>query len=76
MYKLLFAIIAVSATAFAALAPAEANSVDVRFLHGNNVVRINEGLRAELPKPSCWIKKSWKYDYSGNAYLKKVRICA
>ncbi len=76
MYRLLFAIIAAFTAAFAALAPAEANSVDVRFLHGNNVIRIGDDLRAELLTPPCRIEKSWKYDYSGNAYLKKVRICA
>ena len=26
--------------------------------------------------PGCRIEKTWKYDFHGNPYLKKVRICA
>jgi hypothetical protein len=76
MYKILFAVFAAGAVAFAALAPANANSTDHDVVGGNNVVRIRGGWRTEALTPPCWVKRSWKYDYSGKPYLKKVRICA
>ena len=33
-------------------------------------------LVAKYVVPGCWIKKTLKYDYHGNPYLKKVRVCA
>ena len=76
MYKVLFAIIAAATTAFAALAPAAANSVDVRFIHRSNVIHVRDGSRADMQTPPCWVKRSWGYDYSGKPYLKKTRVCA
>jgi len=76
MYKILFAVLAAGATAFAALAPADASSTDHSFVGSKNVVRIRDGWRTEALAPPCWVKKSWKYDYAGQPYLKKVRICA
>jgi hypothetical protein len=76
MYRILFAVLAMSGTAFAALAPADASSTDHSFLGDNKLVRIRDGSQAEMLVPPCWVKRSWKYDYSGKPYLKKVRICA
>jgi hypothetical protein len=77
MYKILFAVFAASATAFAALVPADASSTDHNVLSGNNsVVHVRDNLRAETLTPPCWVKRSWKYDYAGKPYLKKIRICA
>jgi hypothetical protein len=74
MYRILFAVLAAGGTAFAALAPADAS--DHSFFGGDNIVRIGDGWRAEAPLSPCWVKRSWKYDYAGKPYLKKVRICA
>ena len=60
----------------AAFVPAMAGSVKLRFDHGHNVLRLESGWRASLATPSCWTKKMLKRDYSGNLYLKKVRVCA
>jgi hypothetical protein len=32
--------------------------------------------RAELASRTCRVKKTLSYDYGGNPYVRKVRICA
>lgn len=59
-----------------ALAPAMAGSIKLRFDHSHNVIRIENGWRASAESPACRTGKFLKYDYSGNPYLKKVRVCA
>jgi hypothetical protein len=76
MYRILFAVLAASGTAFAALAPADAGSTDHAFLGDNNLSRLSYSAQAETLTPPCWVKRSWKYDYAGKPYLKKIRICA
>jgi len=60
----------------AALAPSAAGSIKLRFDHRNNVIRIENGWSASADAPACRTGKFLKYDYSGNPYLKKVRVCA
>jgi hypothetical protein len=33
-------------------------------------------MTAKYVLPGCHIEKTLKYDYNGNPYLKKVRVCA
>lgn len=36
----------------------------------------NEAIVGKFDVPTCRIEKTLKYDFSGNPYMKKVRICA
>lgn len=74
MDKALFAIIAAAGAAFAALAPAGANSFDPGAEKPDSAVRVS--WRTESVASACRIEMHWKRDYSGQPYLKKVRICA
>lgn len=74
MDKALFAIIAAASAAFAALAPAGANSFDPSAESRDSAVRVS--WRMQSATSACRIEMHWKRDYSGQPYLKKVRICA
>jgi hypothetical protein len=65
-------------TAFAAISPAEPDAKKDRAGSGHDVIRFGEGWRAaqDDAAPDCWLKGTWKRDYSGKPYLKKVRVCA
>jgi hypothetical protein len=76
MYKVLFGIVVAGTTAFAAFDATNASSVAIGSNEGNHLIRIGNGWHAEILTPSCWVQRSWKYDYSGKPYLKKVRVCA
>jgi hypothetical protein len=76
MDKIFFAILAASITAFAMLAPAHAGAFKPGFARGPNVIRIDDNWHARVLTPACWTKRMLKYDYAGNLYLKKVRVCA
>ncbi|MDB5522896.1 MAG: hypothetical protein JWM58_659 [Rhizobium sp.] len=76
MDKIIFAVLAVSVTAFAALAPASAGPTRLDVDPGKMAIRSQDGLRADVAPPQCRVKRSWSYDYAGKPYLKKVRVCA
>lgn len=37
---------------------------------------VSENMVGKYQAPSCRIEKALKYDFNGNPYMKKVRICA
>lgn len=76
MDRFLFAILAAAGTAFAALAPAVANSVDPGLEKSDGVAEVRGDWQTAISPQGCRVEISWKYDYSGKPYLKKIRICA
>lgn len=62
--------------ALIAMAPAVASSIQPPVEQTRAIVRIDTGWRAKSGEPGCVLKRVWKVDYSGNPYLKKVRVCA
>jgi hypothetical protein len=69
--KPIFAAAAVVIAGFAVLATAQAGSIKLNLTQGEKVISSREA----TPQ-NCQMMKTWKYDYNGNLYLKKVRVCA
>ena len=70
------AALAGTVAALIAMAPAVASSVQPRIEKTGRVTLIDTGWRANSMASGCVLKRVWKVDYSGNPYLKKVRVCA
>jgi hypothetical protein len=74
MNKILIMVLASAGTAFAALVSADARSVEV-LPAGDETVASNQPSWRPVSS-ACHIEMRWKHDYSGQPYLRKVRICA
>lgn len=73
MRKLLVIAVILGAGGFAAVSQAGI-SLRPADLKGTDAKTDRIALRYDVP--SCRIEKSLKYDFNGNPYLKKVRVCA
>lgn len=75
MNKVTFAVLAAVIAGGALVAPTEASAIVMRFGKGDGL-RIGDAAIAKGPRRVCEMRTMWNYDYSGNLYLKKVRVCA
>jgi len=65
-----------TAAALIAMAPALASSIKPHFDQVGSLVRVDNGWRTNPADTGCVLKRTWKIDYAGKPYLKKVRVCA
>lgn len=73
MRKLLVIAVVLGAGGFAAASQA-GMTLRPAQIHGADAKTDRIELRYDVP--SCRIEKTLKYDFNGNPYMKKVRICA
>ncbi|UVC07636.1 hypothetical protein IHQ71_20920 [Rhizobium sp. TH2] len=66
-------VIGIGALGFAAVSQA---GMTVRLDTAQKTSRIEATVVTKYVLPGCRIEKTLKYDFHGNPYLKKVRICA
>jgi hypothetical protein len=71
-------VITLFAALVAAFSAAELSEAGPRFRPGEDhgLVVVQNGWKFRVTVPGCWVRKTWKRDYAGNLYLKKVRVCA
>jgi hypothetical protein len=74
MNRVVFAGLALAATAALMVAPSEAGSV--RKPVSEQAISLTGAQQNADTSASCRMKRVVKYDYAGNLYLKKVRVCA
>jgi len=73
MRKLLVMAVVIGAGGFAAVSQA-GMSIHVANPSGADLKSDRITMRYDVP--SCRVEKTLKYDFNGNPYMKKVRICA
>lgn len=75
MRKLLMMAMVIGAGALGFAAVSQAG-MTVRLDTPQKTGRIEAAVVTKYAVPGCYIKKTLKYDFNGNPYLKKVRVCA
>jgi hypothetical protein len=73
MRKLLVIAVVLGAGGFAAVSQA---GMSLRPADLGGVEAKSDRIVTRYDVPNCRIEKSLKYDFNGNPYMKKVRICA
>ena len=75
MRKLLMMAFVIGACALGFAAVSQAG-MTVRLDAPQKTSRIETTVVTKYVVPGCHIRKTLKYDFNGNPYLKKVRVCA
>jgi hypothetical protein len=73
MRRLLVIAVVIGAGGFAAASQA---GMSMRAADPSSVDAKSERITMRYDVPNCRIDKTLKYDFNGNPYMKKVRICA
>ena len=66
-------VIGTGAIGFAAVSQA---GISLRPAQPQETGASDDAIVGKFAVPTCRIEKTLKYDFSGNPYMKKVRICA
>ena len=66
-------VIGTGAIGFAAVSQA---GISLRPAQSQETGSLDETVIGKFNVPTCRIEKTLKYDFNGNPYMKKVRICA
>lgn len=70
---MLAGVIGMGAIGFAAVSQA---GISLRPTQAIVTSAASESVAGKYQDPNCRIEKTLKYDFNGNPYMKKVRICA
>ena len=66
-------VIGAGAIGFAAVSQA---GISLRPAQALEPKAVSENMAGKYQLPTCRVEKTLKYDFNGNPYMKKVRICA
>lgn len=66
-------VIGTGAIGFAAVSQA---GISLRPAQAIEPSAVSENIAGKYQVPGCRVEKTLKYDFNGNPYMKKVRICA